>query len=146
MPLPLPNLDDRRWAELTDEGAALIPRHAPSWTDHNFHDPGRTLLELFGWLTELAIYRLNRVPERHLRKFLGLIGILPRAPRAARAILDCTPPSGTASFTLPADTEFETSGADDHIVPFRTLRELTVSVVTLRAVSRDDGAGGRLDL
>ena len=40
--LPLPNLDDRRWADLVEEGRALIPFYAPEWTDHNASDPGIT--------------------------------------------------------------------------------------------------------
>ena len=42
-----PDLDDRTWQDLVDEMRALIPRYAPGWTDHNVHDPGVTLLELF---------------------------------------------------------------------------------------------------
>ena len=81
MSLPLPQLDDRRWADLMAEAQALIPRYAPSWTDHNVHDPGITFLELFTWLTEMDIYRLNQIPERHLRKFLALIGFSPQPPQ-----------------------------------------------------------------
>ena len=32
--------------------AALIPRYAPGWTDHNPSDLGITLIELFAWLAE----------------------------------------------------------------------------------------------
>ena len=52
MPLPLPNLDTRRWADLVDEGVAIVPRYGGSWTDHNAHDPGITLIELFAYLVE----------------------------------------------------------------------------------------------
>ena len=45
MKVPLPNLDDRRWADLVDEGRSLIPFYAPDWTDHNIHDPGITFLQ-----------------------------------------------------------------------------------------------------
>ena len=84
MPLPLPDLDTRRWDDLVDEGRAQIPRYAPAWTDHNIHDPGITLVELVAWLTEGDIYRANWVPARHRRKFLELIGHTPRQPRPAR--------------------------------------------------------------
>jgi Baseplate J-like protein len=77
MPLPLPDLDDRRWADLVEEGRALIPLHAPEWTDHNLHDPGITLIELLAWVTEMDVYQLNRVPDRHRRKFLALVGLQP---------------------------------------------------------------------
>lgn len=145
MPLPLPNLDDRRWADLVDEGRALIPRHAPGWTDHNVHDPGITLMELFAWLTEMAVYRLNRVPARHRRKFLALIGFDPRPPCAAQTVLTFDPAAGTSPFPLPAGAEFEATGPDRLLVQFRTLRDLTVAVVELAAVQVDMGNGAIRD-
>ena len=87
MPLPLPNLDTRRWADLVEEGRALIPRYAPEWTDHNAHDPGITLVELFAWLTEGAVYRTNRITDRNRRKFLSLLGRDPAPPRPARVVI-----------------------------------------------------------
>jgi len=73
MPLTLPNLDDRRYADLVEEARALIPTHAPEWTNHNPSDPGITLIELFAWLTEMQIYRLNRVTDDNIRTFLRLL-------------------------------------------------------------------------
>ena len=75
MPLPTPNLDDRRFQDILDEARRLIPRYCPTWTDHNLSDPGITLLELFAWMTDLLLYRLNRVPEKNYIKFLELIGV-----------------------------------------------------------------------
>ena len=59
MPLNLPNLDDRDYNSLVQEALALIPAHAPEWTDHNPSDPGITLVELFAYLTEMLIYRVQ---------------------------------------------------------------------------------------
>ena len=73
MPLTLPNLDDRSYADLVAEARALIPALAPDWTDHNPADPGITLIELFAWLTEMLIYRLNQVTDEHRLAFLRLI-------------------------------------------------------------------------
>ena len=74
MALQLPVLDNRTYDELVAEGRRLIPRHAPGWTDHNASDPGITLLELFAWLTETSIYRLDRLSEASYRSFLHLLG------------------------------------------------------------------------
>ena len=63
MTIALPNLDDRRFKDLVDEMRALIPRYAPDWTNHNISDPGIALVEMFAFLTEAMIYRLNRVPK-----------------------------------------------------------------------------------
>src|SRR5829696_7881240 len=105
MPLPLPNLDSRRWADLVEEARALIPRYAPAWTDHNVHDPGITLMELLAWLVEMDVYRLNRVPEAHRRKFLALVGVTPRPPRPARAVFGLAPPR-PVPIPLPIGTAF----------------------------------------
>jgi hypothetical protein len=73
MPLQLPNLDERRYADLVAEARRLIPVHDPSWTNHNPSDPGITLLELFAYLSEMLLYRLDRVTAEHQRKFLKLL-------------------------------------------------------------------------
>jgi hypothetical protein len=73
MPLPLPNLDDRKYKDLIDEGLSLIPTHAPEWTNHNPSDPGIALVELFAHLTEILIYRLNRITPANLLSFLKLL-------------------------------------------------------------------------
>lgn len=73
MPLSLPNLDDRRYADLVEEARALIPSLAPEWTNHNPSDPGITLVELFAFLTEMLVYRVNRVTDDNVRAFLRLI-------------------------------------------------------------------------
>ena len=75
MPILLPNLDDRRYADLVDEALALIPVYAPEWTNHNASDPGITLIELFAYLTEMLIYRLNRITVENRVAFLNLIDI-----------------------------------------------------------------------
>ena len=84
MPILLPNLDDRRWVDLVDEGRALIPLYAPEWTDHNIHDPGITLIELFAWLAEMDIFQLNRITDRARLKFLALVELC-RQPVTQRA-------------------------------------------------------------
>jgi predicted phage baseplate assembly protein len=134
MPIPLPDLDDRRWADLVDEGRALIPSLAPAWTDHNIHDPGVTLIELFAWLTEMNFYRLNQVPPRHRRKFLSLIGYREMPPRPAQAMVSFNPSQGTAGFELPAGAQFETASSPP--VPFRTLARLSYLSELLSGNSR----------
>src|ERR1041384_1255026 len=80
MPIKLPNLDDRTFADLVAEAHTLIPVHAPKWTNHNESDPGITLVELFAYLTEIQIYRLNRITDANLCAFLKLIDGVKRIP------------------------------------------------------------------
>ena len=81
MPLPLPSLDKRTWSDLVSEARTLLPRYAPGWTDYNVHDPGVTLVELFAWLSEMLMFRADRVPPAEVRAFLRWFGVTPRAPR-----------------------------------------------------------------
>jgi hypothetical protein len=73
MPIPLPNLDDRSYTELTAEARALIPHLHPAWTDHNPSDPGIVLVELLAWLTEMLLFQVNEVPEASTETFLQLL-------------------------------------------------------------------------
>ena len=73
MVLPLPTLDDRSFADLADEGRSMIPALDPGWTNHNPSDPGITLLELFAWLTDILLYRIDRITDRHRIVFLRLL-------------------------------------------------------------------------
>jgi hypothetical protein len=73
MPLPLPNLDDRTYADLLAEARSLIPSEFPEWTDHNPSDSGIVLLEMFAWLTEMVLYRVNQVPDQTIETFLQLL-------------------------------------------------------------------------
>jgi hypothetical protein len=87
MPLPDIKLDDRTFDDLVAEAKRRIPGYTPEWTDLNDSDPGITLVQLFAWLSEMIIWRLNRVPEKNFLKFLELIGIQPTPPAPAHAEL-----------------------------------------------------------
>ena len=87
MAFPDITLDDRTFEQLVAEAKRRIPGYTPEWTDLNDSDPGITLVQLFAWLSEMIIWRLNRVPEKNFVKFLELIGIEQEAPSAAKAEL-----------------------------------------------------------
>jgi len=125
--LPEILLDDVRFQELVSEARTRIVRHAPEWTEHNVSDPGITLIELYAWLTELLVYRINRIPERLHFGLLALVGVEPRPPECAsvpvRFIID--QPGGGA--VVPAGTEIaspRTAGSES--VVFQTATELAV--------------------
>jgi hypothetical protein len=73
MPVPLPNLDDRSYEQLRSEALALLPSLQPEWTNHNPSDPGITLIELFAWLTEMLLFRVNQIPSANVERFLRLL-------------------------------------------------------------------------
>jgi hypothetical protein len=88
MPLQLPNLDDRKYNDLVEEARMLIPTHAPEWTNHNPSDPGVTLVELFAYLAEMLIYRLNRVTDPNVHAFLRLLNGPNWAPSGEQALTE----------------------------------------------------------
>jgi predicted phage baseplate assembly protein len=150
MPIAVPQLDDTRFQTLVDEARLLIPRHAPSWTDHNVHDPGITLIELFAWLTEAQIYTLDQVTDRHVEKFLRLLGCPPKPPRPATVEVTFTLPAGHAdAVTIPQGTCLigRRAGTDINI-PFETTCDLWVLPTTLELVKveRRSLKQGRIDL
>jgi predicted phage baseplate assembly protein len=85
--LPEIQLDDRRFQDLVSEARTRISRACPEWTEHNVSDPGITLIELFAWMTEMTIYRLNRVPDKLHVALLDLLGIRLDGPSAATTSL-----------------------------------------------------------
>ena len=132
MPLPAPELDDRKFQDIVDEAKRLIPRFCPEWTNHNVSDPGVALIELFAWMSEMVLYRVNQVPERLYVHFLNMVGIEPFPPSVARvdltfwlsAVLE-TP------VIVPANTEVMTtagasSGGTDAVI-FSTTKDLTIA-------------------
>jgi hypothetical protein len=148
MPLPLPNLDDKTFAILVEEATSLIPSRAPAWTDHNRHDPGITLIELFAWLTEMQQFYLNCIPPANYLKYLKLLGSPPH--EATSACADVTFALGAAA-TDPVfvpqgtplqagDVVFETDAAL-HVIPVA----LTKVLSSLRAGVQDHTETNRLE-
>ena len=129
MALPVQNLDDRTFQDLVNEARSKIPQYCPEWTDHNLSDPGITLIELFAWMTELIIYRLNRVPDKNYVGFLDLIGVrlAPGNPASTEITFRLTAPQ-SEPFTIPGGTEVATVRTEtlDAIV-FTTDEDLIIS-------------------
>jgi predicted phage baseplate assembly protein len=131
MSLPLPRLDNRTFDQLVEEGTALLPRYAPEWTDHNLHDPGITLIDLFAWLVEMDMYRLDRTSQAAFRAFLRLVGIEPRPPHVAETVLVFQVAKGNQPIPLSHGIQI---ASQDGNVTFQTTRNLLVCKSQLSAV------------
>jgi len=135
MVLPSPNLDDRTFEQIRDEAVRLIPQYCPEWTNHNVSDPGVALIELFAWMSEMVLFRLNQVPERLFVHFLNLVGIEPFGPSVARA--DLTFFLSTVldqAVRVPGGIEVTTAGGTDReSVVFTTLQDLEIAPPVLFA-------------
>jgi predicted phage baseplate assembly protein len=142
MTLPAPVLDDRKYADIVADARQLVPRYAPEWTDLNDSDPGIALVELFAWMTEMLIFRLNEVPDLVYVKFLELLGLTLRPAVPATADLTFVlvdPPPGTI-VPVPKGTQVAAAGGDGQApVVFETTRGLEALGAKLTAVQSFDG-------
>lgn len=145
MPLPPPHLDDRSFQDIVDETKRMIPRFTPEWTNHNVSDPGVALIELFAWMSEMVLYRVNQVPDRLYVHFLNLVGVEPFPPSVARTDVTfwLTAPA-TTRLEIPAGTEVATVSEAGDTVVFATVREGVVEAPRLVAAhttrARDERA------
>ncbi len=146
MALPAPNLDDLRFQQdLVDEARRRIIGYCPEWTDYNLSDPGITLIELFAWMTEKIVYRLNRVPDRNYVKFLELLGTQLQPASSARVELTfrlsvpfpVTPDSDTVAI-VPQGLEVATQQTEEEPeVTFTTDERLVIRPPKLTQLRRD---------
>ncbi|WP_239309096.1 putative baseplate assembly protein [Frankia sp. Cj3] len=144
MPLPAPNLDDRRFQQLVDEAKRFVQQRCPEWSDHNVSDPGVTLIEVFAHMVDQLLYRLNRVPDRTYLAFLDLIGVTLFPPTAARAdVTFWLSAPHSQPVVLRAGTEVATvrTGTEEAVV-FATSADLTIVPCTLTQL-RTQPAEGR---
>lgn len=136
MTLIAPILDDRHFQDIVDEAKKRIPHFCKEWTDHNVSDPGVTLIELFAWMTDIILYRLNQVPDRHYIKFLELLGIKLQEPFPAKAPITfwLSSPQETA-VTIPANTEVaSTQTESERPIVFTTNTDFQIQLPQLSAL------------
>ena len=133
MRLPEIQLDDRRFQDLVSEARTRIARSCPEWTEHNVSDPGITLIELFAWMTEMTIYRLNRVPDKLHVALLDLLGIRLDGPAAARTSLRFRLADAPSEPILIAGGETEVGTprtAHDESIVFQVDEDFTIPSMT----------------
>ncbi|OLB36162.1 MAG: putative baseplate assembly protein [Acidobacteria bacterium 13_2_20CM_57_17] len=138
MPLQAPILDDRTFDQIVSQAKLLIPRYAPAWTNQSEADPGITLTELFAWMTEMILYRLNQVPDLNYIKFLQLLGIELNSAQPARADITFTLTSSLVpTVIVPAGTQVAAGGSPP--IVFETDESLVVLGAKLKALQNFDG-------
>jgi predicted phage baseplate assembly protein len=130
MRLPEIVLDDRRFQDLVNEARVKIAQRCPEWTEHNVSDPGITLIELFAWMTETTIFRLNRIPDKLHVVLLELLGIQLESPTPATTEIRfrLAAPAVEEETFIPGEvTEVAASrtGSDEDIV-FQTGDDFTI--------------------
>jgi hypothetical protein len=130
MPLPLPNLDDRTFDDLINDAKRKIAQITQDeWTDFSPSDPGWLLLELYAYLTETMIYRINRLPQKVYVALLNLLGVTLRPQSAANVTLEFTlDPTAVKNETIPRGTRIASKRVDASGQPvvFRTAQDLII--------------------
>jgi hypothetical protein len=124
MAIALPRLDDRTYEQLAEAMRRQLP--LDEWTDHNPSDPGIALIELFAWMGEMLLWRIDRVPSSHTRKFLDFL-LDPPAPVTVVHVFEATFNAGSpATFTIPAGTRVATDFAAGRRFVFETYQPLVL--------------------
>jgi hypothetical protein len=124
MPIPFYNLHDLDAQQLADELIRQIPAHTPEWRNPAPGDPGRALIDLFAWMGDKLLYRVNLLPERQRLMFLQLLDmpLRPETPATGLLQLSHAAPKDRSVVELPPRSlvtgavEFETIDTG-HILP-----------------------------
>ena len=85
--LKVPQLDDLTYEQRVKRAVSRIPAMTDQWTDFNSHDPGITVLQMYAWLTDMLGYYMNATGDIHVEKYLKLLGIEPKAAKAAESFV-----------------------------------------------------------
>ncbi|MCP4217593.1 MAG: putative baseplate assembly protein [bacterium] len=134
MGMQLPDLDNTTFEKLLEEARLLIGRYTPDWTDHNIHDPGITFIELFAWLAEMQIYRLNRLTDAQYQKFLQLSGITLTDVIPASVRVAFKPENLHGTETIAAGTPIHTE-MESQKIHFEVTEKVTLSPLVLQSVN-----------
>lgn len=133
MTLPAPKLDDRKFQDIVTEARSKIPQYCPKWTDYNLSDPGITVIEMFAWMVDMMLYRMNRVPDKNYIKLMEMIGIRLEPPQPAKVNLTfrlSTPQPEPV--TIPHGTEAATVRTETlDAISFTTDRDFTIILPNL---------------
>ena len=139
-----PKIHKRSYEEIVRDTEDLVERltaavEGKGWrrSESGVQDAGGALIRIFARMAELAVERINRIPEKNFRAFLDLIGTRRLPPQPARVPLtfqlaagspsDARVPGGTAVAAPPGEEETEP-------VIFETEQALAVTRSQLVAV------------
>ncbi len=139
MPLTSPNLDDRQFNQLLQDALSYFRSKHPNagWDDLSPSDPGMILLELYAYITDIMLYRVNQVPDRVYIALLNLIGVQLRAPTAARVKLLFTQNEGATdkAVIIRSGTRVTMARADGNDTPpvFLLIKDVTIPAGSTQA-------------
>jgi predicted phage baseplate assembly protein len=107
-----PILDDRTMEDIFRDLRLRIPRYNKQWTNFNDSDPGITILQLFSWLSDMMLTRMNRIPAKNYIKFLELLGMELESAKPATAHLSFFTKANQIADPVPERAQISASLSD----------------------------------
>ncbi len=104
MSIPKNILDNKEFKDFMDEAKAKIPALSVEWTDFNITDPGITILEILAWSQDINIYKLSKITEKHLYKYLNLLNTTPEPANPSSTMITI---KSDKFLTIPENTEIK---------------------------------------
>jgi len=75
VPINIPNLDDRNYAQFYNETMSVITRYYPDYGGVGLSDPVMVLAELFSYYFDVTSYQIDQISPQTWRNFATLIGV-----------------------------------------------------------------------
>ena len=127
MPVPPPLLDSRTLQDILAQLQKRAAHDVPEWTPAPEGDAGTMLQRIFARLLELALQRLNQVPEKNLLTFLDTMGVSLLPPAAATVPLTFSSTPGSPPIFVPKGMQAGTlPGGEQPAVIFETADDFTL--------------------
>lgn len=139
MGIEVPDLDDQEFEEIFEKARRKIPIYTEEWTDHNVHDTGIAILELFAWVSETHIYQINHISDEERRKYLKLLGLSRQPPKSATARLAVDVPAGAGGKIIPGGTQVVADDQSGDLQTFETETATTVTEANIAGVTAQAG-------
>ena len=141
MPLQPPQLDDRTFDDILAEAKLRLQRYCPEWTDFNDSDPGMALVQLFAWLTELMLYRINKIPEQNYITFLKMLKLERKEARPSKTQVVMTVGTSKKPEVRPVRdrSKFFVTAVNGDALTFETTEAIDLVPYPLDAVQVFDG-------
>lgn len=147
MALPVPNLDDLQFQREPGRRGAFCALSVTVQSGRSIISAiGITLIELFAWMTELMVYRLNKVPDKNYVKFLEMVGVdlMPAAAAEAELTFRLSAPfpindDNSTQAIVPGGLEVATNAMGEAPeVIFTTIEPLAISGPFLSQLRGED--------
>lgn len=141
MKTELPKIETRKRSEINKLLKEFIPHYTPEWAVSDENDPGVALLEIFSYMTESIVHRLNQAPQKNFIAFLDMLGINRLPSQPSRAPLTFMLAKGLEKDVLiPERTQVAGKASDNSELPFETEKNLLAIASQLKKVVAYDPA------